>query len=227
MICLWQEDRVKRGVAQATLLALVCLLMPAYRLRAQSSPSQEKLALPLANPDFAIADFDGDRKPDLAMVEVERAISAGNTRYSIRLKLTSGNSQVLGVTAPAGGLQIIARDVNGDNALDLLVSTAWEHQQVAVFLNDGHGNFTQAAPGRFSAFLWDYDEHWVSGSVPRGDGAVLLRCQTSPDAGHQQARGKSTVRQVGLAQRFILRNSTRLLLLRLLGRAPPAGVHQA
>jgi hypothetical protein len=227
MICFWQEDRVKRGVAQAALFALVCLLLPACRLKAQSGPSQERLATTLTSHDFAIADFDGDRKPDLATVEMERGVSSGDARYSIRLKLTSGNSQVLGVTAPVGGLQIVAKDVNGDNALDLLVSTAWEHQQVAVFLNDGHGNFTLAPPGGFSALIWDYDAHWGSGAIPSGDSVALLRCQSSPDAGQAMSRCKSGSRQIGLARQLALRDSSRTFLFRLLGRAPPADVLQA
>jgi hypothetical protein len=218
---------VNRGIGQAALLALVCLLIPVCRLSAQSSPSQEKRAVSIANPDFAIADFDGDRKPDLATVEMERGASPAQARYSIRLKLTSGDSQVLGVTAPAGGLQIIARDVNGDHALDLLVSTAWQHQQVAIFLNDGHGNFTLAAPGGFSTLSWESDAEWSSSAVPCGDSVVLLRCQTSADAGQGTSRCKAASCQVSLTSRPVLRDSSRVLLLKLLGRAPPEGVIQA
>jgi hypothetical protein len=227
MLCFRQLRGIKRGIGQAALLGLACLLMPASRLKAQDDPSQERRTLSIANPDFAIADFDGDRKPDLATVEMERSASSARARYSIRLKLTSGDSQVFGLTAPAGGLQIVARDVNGDNALDLLISTTWQHQQVAVILNDGHGNFTLTAPGGFFTSNWGSDAELSSGTVPNGDSVALLRCQTSPDAGQGTSHCKSASCQVGFTSRLILRNSSRLFLLRLLGRAPPAGVLRA
>ncbi len=75
------------------------------------------------NSYFAIADFDGDQKPDLATIEVQKGSSSRTTLYSIRFQLTAGIAQVFGVTAPSGGLQIVARDLNGDNALDVLVTT--------------------------------------------------------------------------------------------------------
>lgn len=99
-------------------------------------------------PRFAIADFDGDRKPDLATVQVERDAVIG-TRYSIRLQLSAGEESAIGITAPQGGLQLVARDVNGDDAIDLIVVTALDSHFVAVLLNDGHGKFTQAKAGAF------------------------------------------------------------------------------
>jgi hypothetical protein len=101
-------------------------------------------------PQFAIGDFDGDRKPDLAEVHVEPSDSQ-STRYSITVHLASGVSQSIGMTAPFGGLEIVPRDVNGDNAPDLVVSTTLRHEPVAVLLNDGHGNFTRVEPNSFPA----------------------------------------------------------------------------
>lgn len=84
-------------------------------------------------------------------MEIQKGTSSSTTRYSIRLKLTAGAAQVFRVIAPAGGLRIVARDVNGDDALDVLISTAWQHKQVAVLSNDGHGKFTLANPDAFPA----------------------------------------------------------------------------
>jgi hypothetical protein len=227
MLCFRQLSGIQRRIGQAALLGLVCLLIPACRLGAQDVPAQERRGLSVANPDFAIADFDGDRKPDLATVEMERGISPARAHYSIRLKLTSGDSQVLGVIAPAGGLQIVARDVNGDHMLDLLVSTAWQHEQIAVFLNDGHGNFTLAPTGEFSALSYGAHAECSSSNIPTGDSVALLRCQTSGDAGQGTSRCKSASCQVGLTSRLILRDSARVHLFSLLGRAPPRGVLRA
>src|SRR5579859_5731795 len=76
---------------------------------------------------FAIVDFDGDRRPDLATVAMARFNSL-HSRYWITFQLSNGGPQTVGVTAPAGGLVLFARDVNGDRALDVVLVTAWRHE---------------------------------------------------------------------------------------------------
>jgi hypothetical protein len=97
---------------------------------------------------FAIGDFDGDRQPDLATVGLARFNSL-HSRYWISFQLSKGRLQTISVTGPAGGLALLARDVNGDRALDLVLVTAWRHELVAVLLNDGEGNFSAADPAQF------------------------------------------------------------------------------
>jgi hypothetical protein len=94
---------------------------------------------------FAIADFDGDHRLDLAYVQAGQSREA--YRISFRLSLRGQHS--VRILAPPGGLQIEARDVNGDHAVDLVVSTAWFRQPVAILLNNGHGAFTPAKPAAF------------------------------------------------------------------------------
>jgi hypothetical protein len=110
--------------------------------RAQNPPG----AIP--DSQFAIGDFDGDRRPDLTTVEIARFNSL-HSRYSISFQLSTGRPQTIGVTAPAGGLALFAQDVNGDRALDVVLVTAWRHELVAVLLNDGKGNFSTADPRQF------------------------------------------------------------------------------
>jgi hypothetical protein len=105
-------------------------------------------------PGFAIADFDGDQKPDLATVQVERD-AAGGTRYSIRLQLSAGEESAIRITGPQGGLELVARDVNGDDVIDLVVTTAMGSHFVAVLINDGHGKFTLAKAGAFPSIESD------------------------------------------------------------------------
>lgn len=97
---------------------------------------------------FAIADLDGDRKPDLALVEVESQRLA-KTDYSIRLQLSAGTASTIGINAPHGGLRVAARDVNGDHSIDLVLTSNLDARFIAVLLNDGHGNFSEAAPGAY------------------------------------------------------------------------------
>lgn len=97
---------------------------------------------------FAIADFDGDHRPDLAYVETGQS-GPGTRTYCVELHLTSKGRSCIRLSAPSGGLFVEARDVNGDHAVDLVVTTAWFRQPVAVLLNNGDGTFTAATPATF------------------------------------------------------------------------------
>jgi hypothetical protein len=98
---------------------------------------------------LAIGDLDGDAKADVATVTVVRDGQRG-TEYTIRWRLSAEPSGSIGLTAQSGGLELVLRDVNGDAAEDLVVSTALDSRVVAVLVNDGHGNFSLAQPGDFS-----------------------------------------------------------------------------
>jgi hypothetical protein len=112
-----------------------------------------------SGPRFAIADLDGDRRPDLAYVETGRS-DVSLTDYWIRLQVTAGQGQRILVVAPTGGLQIVARDVNGDHALDLVLTSAWLKRPVAILLNDGHGVFSQVDPSAFPAAFSEPGTSW-------------------------------------------------------------------
>jgi hypothetical protein len=189
-----------------------------------TSPQSAGTSSAGVNSPFAIADFDGDRKPDLATVEVERIDSSSNIRYSIRFQLSAGVAQAIGVTAPAGGLHIVARDVNGDNALDLLISTAWLHQPVAVLLNDGHGNFTLSDPAAFRGVIWDPESSWTLARVEIRDAvAAILSRSFSGDC--WQSEDVSLPRQLpGLPASLVSHPPVLSVVFSILGRAPPAVV---
>lgn len=109
---------------------------------------------------FAIADFDGDRLPDVANVEAGDTAS-GSSGYWIQLQLSGAGRQTIQLDAPSGGLLIEARDVNGDHAIDLVLTTAWFRQPVAVLLNDGHGKFSRAAPTSFPGAFSSAGTNWL------------------------------------------------------------------
>jgi hypothetical protein len=110
---------------------------------------------------FAIADFDGDLRPDLATILAGHSIS-GASNYSIQLQLSAAGRQSIQVDAPAGGLLIEARDVNGDLAVDLVLTTILLKQPVAVLLNDGHGRFSIAAPAAVPGAFGKSQTDWIS-----------------------------------------------------------------
>jgi hypothetical protein len=110
---------------------------------------------------FTVADFDGDLRPDLVAVQIGRSGVSG-TDYQIQLQLSAAGRQTILLVAPAGGLQIAARDVNGDHALDLVVTAAWLSEPVAIFLNDGYGSFSRVDPGDYPGAFREPKTSWVS-----------------------------------------------------------------
>jgi hypothetical protein len=110
-------------------------------------------------PQFAIADFDGDARADLARIQAG-SNSSGTTDYWIQLQLTVAGWESIRLVAPAGGLWIEARDVNGDHAIDLVVATAWFNQPVAILLNDGHGSFSRVEPSAFPEAFSESEADW-------------------------------------------------------------------
>jgi len=143
-------------------LALLCAVLATAARGNAATPSGESWLAVGANraSEFAIADFDGDRQPDLAVVQVGQRDSR-NARYWISFELSSGSRQGFPITAPTGGLQIASRDVNGDGFLDVIVTTLWTSQPVAVLLNDGRGNFRLAGPSAFPEAFTTFREFWT------------------------------------------------------------------
>jgi hypothetical protein len=125
--------------------------------------------------NFAIADFDGDRLPDVATVETGPS-EAAQTRYWIQFALGRGRRTGVAVSGPVGGLQIASQDVNGDSFLDLIVSTELANEPVAVLLNDGAGNFRLSDVSKFSRAIWESRVEWRTDS-------------TCPDQGHSALVG--------------------------------------
>ncbi len=107
-----------------------------------------RTAVALGSTQFAIADFDGDLQPDLALIRVTRD-SSRTTQYSLDLNFSSGTKPAICIVGPSGGLQITPRDVNGDKFADLVITSLLDSQFVAIFLNDGKGNFTLAEPSDY------------------------------------------------------------------------------
>jgi hypothetical protein len=95
-------------------------------------------------PQSAIADLDGDLLPDSASIQAGQSSGSMST-YWIQVHVAAG-LRSFPIVAPTFGLVIKARTVNGRNAADLVLATAWSRRPVAVFRNDGRGNFSRSEP---------------------------------------------------------------------------------
>jgi hypothetical protein len=160
-----------------SLLLLVFLGFVGGRAAANTDVQKALVSSVGSGQSFAIADFDGDLHPDVASVQTGRTDSS-NADYWIQLQLTMAGSQSFHFVASIGGLRIAARDVNGDHAVDLVLTTALLNQPVAVLLNDGSGNFTRASPSAFPGAFSESKANWASGG-PQVTDAVGVPPQSS------------------------------------------------
>ena len=140
---------------------------------ASKRPPAEMIQGYRAGAQFVIADLDGDRKPDLALVEMRSPRSA-MTNYSIRLQFSSRAESAIGINAPFGGLRVAARDVNGDDNIDLIVTSNLDARVVAILLNDGHGNFSLAAPDAYPELQNESQAFLNAPPGPVADQATLV-----------------------------------------------------
>jgi hypothetical protein len=169
---------------------------------------------------IAIADFDGDSRPDLASVESGPS-SSRNTRYWIAFHLSAGQGQTVGITAPTGGLQIATLDVNGDSFPDVVVTTAWTNQPVAILLNDGLGNFTASNPSDYQSAFASCATCWNVASDEIRDVTALLVSRCIPGDCRTRGRALSGTSPGRLLALSSISASFSASVLPSSGRAPP------
>ena len=192
---------------------------------AASAPPQEvPVRSSVAVSRFAIADFDGDSQPDVATVQAGET-GGSETRYWIRFQLSTGSRRAIGVRAPVGGLKIAPRDVNGDNILDLVVTTAWLNRPVAVLLNDGYGNFTLNDPGAFPLLVWGSETSWAPAGTPLKDTAAVVSSRYVPGDCDESKGISSPLGLPGALASIASRIRAFLPGICVFGRAPPPVVH--
>jgi hypothetical protein len=214
--------RLSWSRAVSLAFALLCLVGSSGSAHAASAgPPSWPATAPRVTSQFAIADYDGDRRPDLAIVQAGQ-IGSSDTRYLIGFQLSTGQRQTIGITAPAGGLQITSRDVNGDNFLDVIVTTAWTNRPVAILLNDGQGNFRASSPSAFPGAFTTSKKSCASTTAESKDSTAILLSRYPTGNCPDDSRFSSPRNVTGPV---VLRASHNLFsfgVVSFLGRAPPS-----
>ncbi len=205
-------------------LALLCFVGSAGPAHAASTdPQSWPPTSTQVTSQFAIADFDGDSRPDLATVQAGVS-SSWDAHYWIAFQLSSGPRQTLGITAPTGGLQITSRDVNGDSFLDVVVTTAWTNRPVAVLLNDGQGNFRASSPSAFPGAFSTSEKSWACTTDEVKDATAVLLSRYPTGNCSAGSRFSPPQNAAGLLLQWAPRSSALSVVVSFLGRAPPSFV---
>jgi len=219
--------RGKRSVAGRYHLACSCLLLllTLFCGAVKADTDARNLRSVPAGPGlpFAIDDFDGDLRPDLASVQTGRTDFA-RADYWIQLQFATGGRQSFQVVASIGGLKIAARDVNGDRAVDLVLTTALFGQPVAVFLNDGHGSFSRAEPSAFPGAFTGSEKSLVSHAEEIKD-ATALSFRDPRGTGSNGGKFASPLNVAKESTPRVLCNLPSTVTASFLGRAPPPPSH--
>jgi hypothetical protein len=115
---------------------------------------------------WAIADFDGDSSPDLA---TEGIVTFGGQAFAgevtVHLSSTASHSFTVHTRVRSG--RVSARDLDGDTNRDLVIETL-STEPLAVWLNDGAGQFREVSIERFR-FQLTHDDPRSLGSPRRTD----------------------------------------------------------
>lgn len=112
--CLWAQDGVKGALSQAELL----------------EPFGRTLA---------VADIDGDEKPDGALLLGYGRLLSGN--FEIQLHFSDRPDTKLTFESVEQALSVTAWDIDHDGDIDLVVEESFTHKPLRVWINEGHGDF--------------------------------------------------------------------------------------
>jgi hypothetical protein len=216
----WRSKLVRRIIPLPAALRLCLLVLvgsffgsiPAQASNVSALVSGSRLP-------FAIDDFDGDHRPDLASVQPISNSSSG-TIYRIQFQLSTVGQQFIHLVGPSGGLQITTRDVNGDEIPDVIVSSAWKEETVAVLVNDGRGAFSLADPASFPTSSGGSGKTLNAALPPQTDTvATPTKLPVGDFSGSKYLLHPSPA--TGSIPRANFATLRSLLLESLLGRAPP------
>ena len=115
-----------------------------------------------------ISDFNADGTPDLAVAD--RGVRhPGGFAYNLRLSVSGQSLRDIAFVSPHAAITVRAIDVDRDHDVDLVISAVPSGELVAIWLNDGRGQFTEGVAGQFPA-QWSPDGRLDRGESGEGPG---------------------------------------------------------
>ena len=139
----------------ARLHVILAGLALAGSLAAAGSRAQAVPSLPgLAGASWVIADFNGDGQPDVLLSSAAFRQTENYHRVELRLGADSAVYSSFQVTGESRALNVVARDVDGDHDLDLVITSGLANHPVGVWINDGQGVFTQGDASAYPEDIW-------------------------------------------------------------------------
>ena len=159
---LWAQDGLEGALSRANLASPVRLGMPFSQT-------------------LAAADFDGDNKPDGAVLVDYGRRRSQSSFWTIELHFTDRRNVDLTFKSNATTLSISAVDVNRDGATDIVVEQPFTHKRLHVWLNDGRGGFLKVRSEDFPSAAGGNDEQMRSPSQRRDCPALWLPPQRSSE----------------------------------------------
>lgn len=159
----WRSNRAAAGFVRAFFLLFAGILTCGAASRAENQGVASNATSNFVGSAVrsTIDDFDGDYHADQIAVETGTNEFSG-TQYWIEVRLSAAGRQIIPVFSAPGGIQVVARDVNGNGYLDLVLTASSLRRPVAILLNDGHGHFTRVNPSEFPRAFQDSDGNWES-----------------------------------------------------------------
>lgn len=100
---------------------------------------------PVSSSSWTIGDFDGDGRLDLLTAFSSPAGPSGSHVIEFRSGAFPGVEASFRISSPTAALSLAAWDIDGDDDLDLVVTSALFHRPIGVWINDGRGGFTQGS----------------------------------------------------------------------------------
>jgi hypothetical protein len=158
-----------------------------------------------------IGDLNADGRPDFAVADRLGRGSAG-FHYSVRFSVSGLPTQSVTFVSPDAALSISLRDVDHDQDLDIVVSTALSPTAVRVWLNDGRGVFSETAnrdtPSEWHAWPvaapWYRDATILADVTPRraGPSAVSVNGLIAANTGRSPLHTRAAAAVALFIERF-------------------------
>lgn len=162
---------------------------------------------PLRGPALAVADFDGDNRPDGAVL-LKPASSPGLGDFQVELHFTNNNNATIQFQSPESNVTVAALDIDHDGDIDIVIEQSLTHKALQVYINDGQGNFEKGRIENYRSVAEPVSHQVTSSellyspavSLPtqRGFESMLLACRVAgrPPSAHPFAASSANVHQI-------------------------------